>query len=169
MPYKFHKKRNQIVENSFESVFGRALDLLTRQMMTEKTLTQKLVERGFESGLVTDAVKKCKELKYLSDEKYAEMFIDSFIRFKTYGYFMLLQKLKLKGVPDTVITNVLEESFSVNDEFKIAKKWWQKTVRNKKPSKKELNKYLMALSRRGFRSEVITKLRKFINSSHEDV
>jgi regulatory protein len=159
MPYKFHKKRNKIAENTFESVFGRALDLLTRQMMTEKVLTQKLVERGFEVNLVKDAVKKCKELRYLSDEKYAEMFVDSFIRFKSYGYFMLVQKLKLKGVPQDIITKVMDEYFTVNEELLIAKKWWNKTLKNKKPRPDELNKYLMALSRRGFRSEVVSKLK----------
>lgn len=165
MGYRFHKKRNKIAEGTFESVFGRALDLLTRQMMTEKTLTQKLTERGFEANLVKDAVNKCKELKYLSDEKFAEMFVDSFIRFKTHGYFMLVQKLKLKGVPEAIITNVLEESFTIKDEFKIAQKWWNKTAKIKNPSREQLNKYLMALSRRGFRSEVVSKLRSSIYSS----
>jgi len=76
----------------------KGLDLLVMREHSSLELKQKLYKRKFTSDEINDALSYLKRKDYLSDERFAEIFIRSRLRRKSEGKSVMMQRLMQKGV-----------------------------------------------------------------------
>ncbi len=130
--------------------YDQAVKYLSLRIHTAFELRIKLKRKKFESGDIEDALQRLIELKYINDEDFARVFVQNLIKYKTFGYYGIKNKLRQRGIEDRVTNEILEEELDIEAEMKIA----IRAVR--KSSKKEKIKLMQMLARKGFRSQVIS-------------
>jgi regulatory protein len=137
--------------DEFRKIFDHAVKLVSLRLHGSEELRRKLLLRKYNKNYVDLAINRLVELKVLNDEQFAENYLENLIRYKTYGFYGLKMKLLQRGLPQEIITRLLEEKLDIGEETKIAEKFIGKTH-------KEKDKLTQSLRRKGFRSEVIAKV-----------
>ena len=103
-----------------------AVDCLSRRALTHYELETRLKQKGFESSEVHKALTKLEEWGYLNDKELALTFSQN--RLKRYSRRRVLQDLQNRGLEPPMIEQVLESTYSSEDEFQqcltLTKKWW---------------------------------------------
>lgn len=144
-----------------------AVNLLARRRYTMCKLQQKLFEKCKkinkaeeptleEKEATQDVINFLIEKKYLNDTEYAELYVISELRRKPSGMFIIKNKLKSKGISNSIITSTLS-SYTQQNEYEQAKEAVKKkitTLRENDPQKK-LMKLTRFLASRGFPFTVI--------------
>ncbi|MGE5392380.1 MAG: regulatory protein RecX [Candidatus Saccharibacteria bacterium] len=140
----------------FKQAYDKAIELLSRRTHTAEELRRKLLRRKIaDPAVVEDVIAKLKELRFLNDADAARFYLESLIRYKSFGYFGLLQKLLLKGVAKSAAGELLDELLDLDTEAAIARKLLGKQAKSKQPGKQRAAAMLM---RKGFRSQTIAKV-----------
>lgn len=108
---RFGIKQDTIIEDTYFKEFLTQCDrtaakdylfgLLSRGAKTEKEARIKLYQKGFRKDSVANALQLAKQYKYISDDIYADSFIQTNKHSK--GAYRLKYELKQKGVPDDII------------------------------------------------------------------
>lgn len=151
--------------------FDRAVSFLVRSPKTEfqvrrylKDLAFKKKGKWFEeiskedlSGIEEFVIKKLLEYEYLNDEKYAQLFVESRIKYKPRGKNILYGELISKGVSKGIVEKVLSEM--LGDEYAILVSTYRKRFKDQKISLQDRKK-IDFLRRKGFNWDLIEK---FIN------
>ncbi|KTD53103.1 recombination regulator RecX [Legionella quinlivanii] len=138
--------------------FDSALRLLARREHGANELAQKLAHKGFERLDIENAVDKCQQLNYQSDER----FIASFCRQRIgqgYGPQRIIQELQLKGLAKDLILEIINEqnlSWETLAREVIQKKFRQIEEQDFVARQKQQR----FLQNRGFSFEIINKLFK---------
>jgi regulatory protein len=146
----------------------RAIGYLTRAPKTTFQLKQYLKDlrykkkgKWFDEGLdlnfdkvFDEIVTRLEELKLLDDENYAEMFVESRIKNKPRGKFVLVSELISKGVDKEIEIKVTDAL--VEDEYDILKKTYYKKYKKYKLDLSETKK-ISYLQRKGFSYSLIKK------------
>jgi regulatory protein len=101
--------------------------------------------------LIEQVIANLLEQKYLNDSDFARMFAQNLVKYKTFGYYGIMAKLKQRGIANNLAQEVLDEELDLETEKKIA----QKAIG--KSSKKEPMKLAQMLQSKGFRSQVISQ------------
>lgn len=133
-------------------IYEKAISLLKIRLHHSQELSRKLLMRGFARQDVEEVIGKLANDGLLNDAQFGQMYLGSLIRYKTYGYYGLKAKLLSRGLASNEAENLLRENLSLEDELEIAKKLVEKS-REEDPMK-----LAAKLSRKGFRSEVISKV-----------
>lgn len=97
--------------------------LLSRRDYSEFELRQKLKQKEYLSDEIEQAITKAQEHQWQSDER----FCHNFIRYRSqqgYGPNRLKQELRLKGIPDWLISQEMENSEV--DWFELAERVFEK-------------------------------------------
>lgn len=153
-----YKKPQKTKEpNSEDHAHGYALFLLNLRLRTQQELTDKLIEKGYNQSIVKNEINRLIDLKYLNDQTYAQIFVENCVKFKTYGFYFVKQKMFLKKLPKNLCEKILEEFFDEENELKIAKKYLLKIAKKAPTGYIEKQKIALKLKNRGFRSNVISK------------
>ncbi len=101
---------NEIIEKAGERrAYNYAVSLLSRRDHTTKEITDKLTQKGY-GQYASFVSKKLTEQGYLSDERFAEMYIRELLNLKNYGKKRIRQELIRKGVSRDIIETVLSET-----------------------------------------------------------
>lgn len=146
----------RIVEaESNEKAYLRALDYLARRDHSEIELRRKLALKGFSEDQIGHAVERVRELGYLNDRVFAENWIQSQSRFRPRSARMLRYELKLKGVPDQVISKSLAGVDDDGAALACAEKYSRRLAGLDESSFR--NRLSAYLARRGFSYETIRK------------
>jgi len=152
-----------------------AVFLLSLQLRTVGEIREKMAGRGYTSAIIENVLERLHDNKYLDDERYAQVFLDNLKQYKNLGYYGIKKKFLMKKLPQELISKVLDEGLSMDDELKIAKRFLKKggvTVRSAadegssensyntfdEEKSKRKQKISAKLKSRGFRSEVIAKV-----------
>ncbi|MBI2607282.1 MAG: regulatory protein RecX [Candidatus Doudnabacteria bacterium] len=143
---------SRIIKQEFVKAYEKAVKLLEIRLHTEFELSQKLKLRGFEPEITEQVLGKLSEQGLINDQQFAEVYLDNLIKYKTFGYFMLLKKLLERGIEKSMTENMLNELLSLEQEKALA----QKFINKKSPTDRE--KLARSLNSRGFRSEVIKNI-----------
>ncbi len=150
--------------SDFDHAYQYALFLLNLSMRTVGEMQEKMNKRGYEKKVINHVIEVLLEDKYINDENYAEIFINSMKNYKTWGRFMMKKKLYEKKLPKDLIEQKLEELVSEDDELEIATRYLQKDFKDIKLIKKleyqNRQKWVRKLMSRGFGMDVVTKLIK---------
>ena len=102
-----------------EHGYNYALFLLNLSMRTETEMLEKMQKRGYVPEVINKVIKRLKEDRYLDDERYAEVFLESMKRAKYYGQFMIRNKMFAKKLSKEIIAKTLAEFLSSEDEKEI--------------------------------------------------
>jgi len=96
---------------------NRAVLLMSYRARSAHEISTRLAKAGFSPQIIAETVDELKRLGYLDDEAFTQSWIDSRINSKLYGSRRIKQELKLKGIPDDVISDKIEENVSEDDEL----------------------------------------------------
>jgi regulatory protein len=154
---------NEILETEeYQKCLSKTYDYISRRLHSEKELKTKL--RGkFSSQNIHKAIDKLKELGYINDRKFAEMWVEQ--RQISRGKYVLNQELIKKGVDKELIAEVLaEKANDPENEFEIASNLAIKKLKEGMSKDEVYLKIGGYLSRRGFSYEIVKKVINDINS-----
>lgn len=141
-------------EFKFTKAYEKAVKLLGIRMHTSFELAQKLKRKGFPALDIQDAISQLTSQRYLDDNLTAKSYAESLVNYKTFGYYGILAKMQQKGIPNQLAVAVLAEVLPQEQEETIAKKALAKF-------KSRGIKAAAMLKRKGFRSNIISKLVDF--------
>ncbi|PKN02710.1 hypothetical protein CVU76_01595 [Candidatus Dojkabacteria bacterium HGW-Dojkabacteria-1] len=161
---------DRIVKEELKARFlSRALEYISKSPKTEFQIKKYLKELKFKKkniwykegieidweSMIDSIVLKLKELKYIDDENFARMFVQSRMRIKPRGKNVMISELISKGVSKDTAQMVCDEE--VEDEYELLKKTFRKKYKGKKLDTKD-SKMVGFLYRKGFSWDLIEKL-----------
>lgn len=149
--------------------FSRVLEYISKSPKTEFQIKKYLKELRFKKknnwykegleidweGIIDDIVLKLKELKYIDDENYARIFVQSRMRVKPRGKSVLISELISKGVSKDIAQMVCDEE--IEDEYELLKRTFRKKYKGRRFDKND-SKMVGFLYRKGFSWDLIEKL-----------
>ena len=142
--------------------YDYALFMLNLRMRTESEMREKMEARGYYEQVIDEVIQRLFKDRYLDDNRYAEVYIESMKRHKYYGAFMMKKKLYEKKVPKEVIAEKLEELLTEADEIEIATRYVEKEFGPipdvQKFAYDEKQKVMRRLLSRGFGLDVAKRL-----------
>jgi regulatory protein len=94
---------------SVRRAYNYAVSLLSRRDHSEKELMTKLTQKGYTQG-AEEAIAKLRDGGYVSDERFARLYVRELQTFKKYGKRRIEQELFRKGIDREIIREVLEET-----------------------------------------------------------
>jgi regulatory protein len=162
---KLHEILNQELKQRF---LDRAVNYLTRAPKTKFRLRRYLNELKYKKKgqwydedlnvnfeqIFDDIIKHLEDMKLLDDEKFAQMFVESRIKNKPRGKFVLVSELISKGVDKEIAKRVCDEL--IEDEYDILKRTFYKKYKSYNLNLSDTKKMLY-LQRKGFSYGLIKK------------
>lgn len=136
----------------------RAMHLLERMDRTESQLSEKLRQNGYPDICIEEAIAYVKSYHYIDDTRYAE----NYVRFHQQKKSRQRLKMDLysKGIDKAIIEEVLEKTFSSDEQEKIRQLLEKRHFDYGRSDRKEQQKTYQFLMRRGFRSSDILQVMK---------
>lgn len=149
-----------------KKAFEYACAILARRRYSVSEFRNKLEKKFPEQiEMVNEIVELFLTLKYLDDQEYARLYIGEQLRRKPQGLRMIQQKLRQKGINETVLSNAFSEAMVDEDELirqALTKKLKTLKVKadgsdTKKTAMLKKQKLFRFLTSRGFSYERILK------------
>jgi len=142
--------------------FGKkiAYSFLSYRQRSKKELTKKLKDKKISEGIINKIIKLLEEQKYIDDNSYAKMYLETKIRNKPIGKRLLQNKLYEKGIDKDTAEKTLTENYTEEKEIESAKKLFKKyskKIKGKRDSEKKQKCYRYLISR-GFDYEIVNKV-----------
>ena len=137
------------------SLRERALRLLARREYARVELQRKLAPEAASAEELTALLDDLAARRLLSDERYAEMRINS--RSARFGNARLAHEMRMQGVDDDVVAAALAAG---GDEFERARLVWQRKFAGKAGGDEpaERARQIRFLTGRGFSAEIIRRV-----------
>ena len=141
----------------FQKVFDRLLLFASLRPRSEKEINDWLKRKKVDESFTNTLSEKLRKLELLDDEKFAKWWVDQRIQFKFKSKRELVSELKIKGIENNIVNQILQESGL--DEVGSAKKLLDKNIYKwaKFPKKIAHQKACMFLARKGFSWDIIRK------------
>jgi regulatory protein len=138
----------------------QAFRYLSNRDHSEKELKQKLKRKGFSDQAIDKVIPDLKNLQFLNDKKFAELFARNRILQKPIGQRQLEFDLKQKGIQNSIIEETLVKIYSEFNEAELARRLAVKRIqqlRGKTPIqiKRKTADFLL---RRGFEWEIVREI-----------
>lgn len=138
--------------------YGRALDYISHQLRSTSEVKKYLYDKEYDRATVTNIITKLKALNYLDDLSFTHSFVRTERNVSRKGPKSITQKLRLKGIRNEMIQNVLAEEYSFEDQVdnvlylveKLAKKDLQRSFFQRQ------QKIRQNLMQKGFSGDVIS-------------
>ncbi|NDO46525.1 regulatory protein RecX [Clostridium sp. ASF356] len=138
-----------------------ALYYIGYKMRTEKEVRVKLLEKGFTEDIIERVINFLIEYHYVDDEKYCESYIKQRLRCNPKGSYVLKMELKQRGIKDSIICRVIEQSNI--DEFSDAVKLLEKKCFYlEEIDEKEKKRLISFLQRRGYSYDIIKESFEYV-------
>lgn len=101
---------------SVRRAYNYAVTLLSRRDHSERELTTKLSQKGYADG-ADEAIARLRDGGYVSDERFARLYVRELQTLKRYGKRRIEQELYRKGIDREIIREVLDETEFEQDEL----------------------------------------------------
>ncbi len=148
---------NKILKhNNSNRIMSYALYLISNRMYSKKSLSDKLLSRGFDKPDIETVITRFVELNYINDEVFAQNLVE-YLQNKGKGPFYIKNELKLHNIDNEIISKVLENNEENEPYMQIIKIMKKKFSKFDDKDKNEVRKAAMFFQRRGFASEDIAK------------
>lgn len=142
-------------QQELEALYQRALDAAAKQLsyraLSAQQLQDKLLEKGFPEEAAAYALAWLTERGLMDDGRLAESLVRSYER-RGYGQMRIRQELKKRGIERETMDGALED-FTADLSKMTA--LLDKRLRGDLSDRKEVDKAVAALQRRGYRWEDI--------------
>ena len=159
MPFARPKKREPVGE---AELFDYAVRSLARRMRTVRDLRHLMKPRAHEGEAgerdMDRVVERLIELKYLSDERYAQDYTRLRKENQGLGRRRVAQDLAVKGVNKELASATLEAAYGEADEVELARDYCSRKRIQKPVEQKEVVRVMNRLMRAGYSSGAIFKL-----------
>ena len=124
----FNKQSKTKEPENETKAYDYAVFLLSLQLRTTGEIREKMAGRGYTSAVIENVLGLLRENKYLDDERYAQVFLENLKVYKNLGYYGIKKKFMMKKLPPELISKVLDEGLSLDEELKIAKRFLKKEL-----------------------------------------
>ena len=94
-----------------QSAYDKAVSLLAVREHTKKELNDKLMNKGYGKEEIEDAILRLEKEGYISEERFAEVFIRSRLKKSPEGKSVLLYRLAEKGCQRDIAANAIDEAW----------------------------------------------------------
>ncbi len=150
----------------------KALRFLNYRMRSEKEVRTKLIEKEFHLKTIDQVLEYLRSLDFINDIKFAKAFINDFQIKKPAGKRLLQQKLRQKGISNSIIQDILgkvDDSIENKSALEAAKKQLKKyrMSRKKIEPMKQQQQIVRFLQNRGFTWSIISTVLKNIFHNKE--
>ena len=143
--------------------YNYAVSLLSRRDHSERELMTKLSQKGYTDG-AEEAIRRLRDSGYVSDERFAKLYVRELQTFKKYGKRRIEQELYRKGVDREIIRQVLEETeFDESELVNLIERKYGRYLSDEKGVAKTIN----GLLRMGYSYGEIRNALKEINKNLE--
>lgn len=143
--------------------YNYAVSLLARRDHSEKELMTKLTQKGYTNG-AEKAIDKLRGGGYVSDKRFARLYVRELRTLKKYGKRRIEQELYRKGIDRDTISEVLEETdFDESELVTLIERKYRRYLGDEKGIQKTVN----GLLRMGYSYGEIRDALKTINENTE--
>lgn len=149
--------RDSSIDN-FQKAKNYAFLLLKFRPRSEKEIFLRLQRKKFDLKVIAETLEFLKERKFIDDRCFARAWIESRIK-KPSGLNLLRQELRLKGVEQEIISDLIRETKESYSEKETVVKIAQdklKKLKNIEPNKAK-RRVCAFLLRRGFSPDVVSE------------
>ena len=159
---------NKILKhNNSNRITSYAFYLIEHKMYSKKSLTDKLLQKGFEQADVENVVEKFCRLNYINDENFATELV-RYLTSKGKGPFYIKNELKLHNIDNELISKLLDSENDTPAYLQIVNLIKKRYPKFDGSQKNEVRKIAMFFQRRGFSSGDIAKALKICEAKLED-
>lgn len=124
---------------SIRRAYNYAVSLLSRRDHSERELMTKLAQKGYTDG-AEEAIEKLKNGGYVSDERFARLYVRELQTLKRYGKRRIEQELYRKGVDRDTIREVLDETdFDESELVSLIERKYGRYLSDEKGIQKTIN------------------------------
>ena len=160
------KPKNKL--DSFEQVYGYAMNLLNYRDYSSKDMLLKLKSKGANEDDAHKAVAKLTEHRFINEEHYAQQVYRAWLNKKTYGRQHLAMELYRKNVAEECVPEIMA-AFTAEDELLNAERATKEFIsRNRRKLQNFDDKLVAAAARfmtnRGFATRYIQVLLEAIRA-----
>ena len=160
------KPKNKL--DSFEQVYGYAMNLLNYRDYSSKDMLLKLKSKGANEDDAQKAVAKLTEHRFINEEHYAQQVYRAWLNKKTYGRQHLAMELYRKNVAEECVPEIMA-AFTAEDELLNAERATKEFIsRNRRKLQNFDDKLVAAAARfmtnRGFATRYIQVLLEAIRA-----
>ena len=146
---------------SQEEALKRALRFLSYRARSEAEVRSKLARSGFPQRVIEATLSRLRSLKLVNDETFARSWAQTRAENRGYGPLRIKRELGQKGISQSLIGRVLQETFNQEEEKQRARKLLERRFRGEDLSDlKILRRAVDFLRRRGYRDSVIGEVVK---------
>ena len=146
-------------DGELEEALKRALKFLGYRARTEEQVRMKLTQLGFPQTTVDATRERLRSLNLLNDETFARDWAMTRATNHGYGLQRIERELRQKGISESLIGPILQETFAEQGERERAKALVQKRFAGKDlRDAKILHRAIAFLQRRGYRDSDIEEL-----------
>ena len=123
---------------------------------SEAEITEHLRRKGYSPALATLTLRKLRASRYAGDESFARDWTRLRVDGRGYGPLRIQQDLRDKGVDESLILDILKETFGAGHESERARQALEKQFRREKlDDPRVLRRAAAFLQRRGYSETVI--------------
>jgi len=156
---------NKILKhNNSNRITSYAFYLIEHKMYSKKSLTDKLLQKGFDPADVETVVEKFCRLNYINDKNFATELV-KYLTAKGKGPFYIKNELKLHNIDNELITELLDGEQDKPAYLQIIDLIKKRYPKFDGRQKNEVRKIAMFFQRRGFSSEDIAKAIKICGAN----
>jgi regulatory protein len=166
------KKEVQLDEQTIEAIKSTELEKQARMIAlnyvsyrprSSKEVLDQLIRKGFTKDLADSVVRHFESVSLINNLEFARMFVRDKLRKKPTGKALLQRQLAVKGIPTSMIEQVLREHVSEEDQRNAAAELASRRIRLTKRTlsrldpvqqRRRLTGYLL---RHGFSSEIVQR------------
>lgn len=110
-------------KSEINSAFERAVGYLSAAPRAKREIEKYLRDKGYDVETISAVIEKLVAYRYIDDTAYATSYIRS--KLKKYGSFRIKAELRKKGIPDSVIDELLADGEDTEDDgaLDVARKY----------------------------------------------
>ena len=143
----------------FQRAYDIVIKMLSSYPRTIFEVRKKLRTKFFSEEIISKVIKHCQEEKILSDERYAEMWLENQLKYRPMGRILCCKKMLGRGLKIELVNKTLENYFDEEKEVSLAYNLASGKIielRHKSLTKKQITpKIGQYLNRKGFPENII--------------
>ena len=146
------ENREQIVRQAY----SKMAQLCSRSEQCSADIRRKMTAYDLMDEVVEEIIAKLKEEKFLNDERFVKAFVSDKFRLNKWGKLKMRHSLRMKGLPEAMIREVLDEIDEEKYKTVLLKTMKDKAKTIKKKAKFEkMGQVIRFAQSRGFEPELI--------------
>lgn len=139
-----------------QEIFTRMATLCSRSEQCSTDIRKKIVAAGLDENHADDIIQKLKVEKFINDERFIRAYVSDKFKFNKWGRIKIRHYLSMKGLPEELIQNGLEELDKEKYKDVLIKTLKEKARKVKKKNKFEkMGQIIRFAQNRGFEPELI--------------